>query len=252
VTGSVNISPEATGYLWTEGLYTPEQVAGWQQVGAAVHDAGGRIVEQLIHCGRVSHTSLQPSRALPPGITDAAAEAEVFALADGRGPVFLLEVVEAIAAALPGFPLGVKLTPGGVINGTVPPADWREVFLRLLGELDNRDVAFVTLADQAAVGAPGGYDPEFAARAREAFGRTLVLGGGYSGESADEALRAGRADLISFGRPFVANPDLAARIRTGTPLAEPDPTTFYGGGAEGCTDYPTARGHPGGDSAPVG
>ncbi|UWE10321.1 alkene reductase [Actinacidiphila bryophytorum] len=318
VTGSVNISPEATGYLWTEGLDTPEQVAGWQQVGAAVHAAGGRIVAQLIHCGRVSHTSLQPSRALPPGITDAAAGAEVFALADdgtpgmvaasapralttgeveatvgdfvqaarnargagldgveiqggngflveqflsaantrsdryGRGPVFLLEVVEAIAAALPGFPLGVKLTPGGVINGTVPPAGWREVFLRLLGELDNRDVAFVTLADQAAVGAPGGYDPEFAARARQAFGRTLVLGGGYSGESADEALRAGRADLISFGRPFVANPDLAARIRTGTPLAEPDPTTFYGGGAEGYTDYPTARAHPGGDSAPVG
>jgi 2,4-dienoyl-CoA reductase-like NADH-dependent reductase (Old Yellow Enzyme family) len=305
VTGSVNVSPEATGYLWTEGLYTGEQVAGWQQVSAAVHEAGGRIVAQLIHCGRVSHTSLQPGQAVPPGITDAAADAEVFALTDdgtpgmvavsppralttkeveetvedfvtaarnarragldgvevqggngflveqflsaantrsdryGRGSVFLLEVVEAISAALPGFPLGVKLTPGGVINGTVSAANWPELYLRLLDELNDRDVAFVTLADQAAVGAPGGYDRVFAAQAREAFQRTLVLGGGYTGESAAAAIQAGRADLISFARPYVANPDLAARIRANRPVAEPDPTTFYGGGAEGYTDYPT-------------
>jgi len=305
VTGSVNVSPEATGYLWTEGLYTGEQVAGWQRVSAAVHEAGGRIVAQLIHCGRVSHTSLQPGQASPPGITDTAAKAEVFALTDdgtpgmvaastpralttreveetvgdfvaaarnarragldgveiqggngflveqflstantrsdryGRGSVFLLEVVEAIGAAVPGFPLGVKLTPGGVINGIVSPANWPELYLRLLAELNDRDVAFVTLADQAAVGAPGGYDPAFAAQARQTFQRTLVLGGGYSGELAAAALQAGRADLISFARPYVANPDLAARLRTGSPLAEPDPTTFYGGGAEGYTDYPT-------------
>ena len=305
VTGSVNVSPEATGYLWTEGLYTDEQVAGWQRVSAAVHEAGGRIVAQLIHCGRVSHTSLQPGQASPPGITDAAAEAAVFALTDdgtpgtvatstprplstqevegtvadfvaaarnarragldgveiqggngflveqflgadntrsdryGRGSVFLLEVVEAVGAAVPGFPLGVKLTPGGGINGTLSPADWPQLYLRLLSELNDRDVAFVTLADQAAVGAPGGYDAAFAAQARQAFQRTLVLGGGYSGASAAAALEAGRADLISFARPYVANPDLAARIGAGRPLAEPDSTTFYGGGPEGYTDYPT-------------
>lgn len=304
VTGSVNVSPEATGYLWTEGLHTEEQVAGWQRVSAAVHDAGGRIVAQLIHCGRISHTSLQPGHASPPGITEAAATAEVFAVTEdgtpgmvaasppraltteevektvadfvaaarnarragfdgveiqgangflieqflstantrsdryGRGSAFLLEVVEAIAAAVPGFPLGVKLSPGGVINDIVPRADWPERYLRLLTELNDRDVTFVTLADQAAVGAPGGYDPAFAARARQAFQRTLVLGGGYTGESAAAALEAGRADLISFARPYVANPDLAARIRAGRPLTEPDPTTFYGGGAEGYTDYP--------------
>jgi 2,4-dienoyl-CoA reductase-like NADH-dependent reductase (Old Yellow Enzyme family) len=113
------------------------------------------------------------------------------------------------------------------------------LYLRLLDELNDRDVAFVTLADQAAVGAPGGYGPAFAAEARQTFQRTLILGGGYSGESAAAAIQAGRADLISFARPYVANPDLAARIRAGRPLAEPDPTTFYGGGAEGYTDYPT-------------
>src|SRR5882672_4218833 len=79
VTGSVNVSPEATGYLWTEGLYTDEQVAGWQRVADAVRDAAGRIVAHLIHCGRVSLPSLQPGLAPPPGISDAAAEAEVFA-----------------------------------------------------------------------------------------------------------------------------------------------------------------------------
>lgn len=133
----------------------------------------------------------------------------------------------------------MRLTPGGVVNGITPWADWSEQDLRLQNELNDRDVAFVTLDDQAAVGAPGGYDAEFATPARQAIGRTLVLGGGYSGESTADAVRAGRADLISCAPSYVANLDLAARIRAARPLAGPDPTTFYGGWADGYTDYPT-------------
>ena len=55
---------------------------------------------------------------------------------------------------------------------------------------------------------------------------------------ADAVLREGRADLIAFGRPFIANPDLVERLRTGARLAEPDRATFYGGDAHGYTDYP--------------
>ncbi len=68
---------------------------------------------------------------------------------------------------------------------------------------------------------------------------TLMLCGGFDRDSAETWLALGRADLIAFGRKFLANPDLPERFRRRAPLNQPDPTTFYGGGAKGYTDYPT-------------
>jgi N-ethylmaleimide reductase len=73
---------------------------------------------------------------------------------------------------------------------------------------------------------------------RKAFQQTLILSGGYDLTRAQADLTAGRADLIAFGRPFIANPDLVARLRANKPLAEPDPKTFYTPGEAGYTDYP--------------
>jgi N-ethylmaleimide reductase len=88
VTGSLNVSPAATGFLGTEGLYTDAHVAAWRQVTDAVHASGGRIAAQLNHCGRLSHTSLHEG-APPPGVSAVHATADVFAFtADGTpGPV---------------------------------------------------------------------------------------------------------------------------------------------------------------------
>jgi N-ethylmaleimide reductase len=73
---------------------------------------------------------------------------------------------------------------------------------------------------------------------RTAFKGPLILAGGFDGASAEAALTAGQADLIAFGRPFLANPDLVQRMRTHAVLNEPDMSTFYTPGAKGYTDYP--------------
>ncbi|MDX1493982.1 MAG: hypothetical protein R3253_07995, partial [Longimicrobiales bacterium] len=71
------------------------------------------------------------------------------------------------------------------------------------------------------------------------FDGAFILSGGYGFDEANEDLAADRGDLVAFGRPFLANPDLLERFREGAELNEPDPETFYSPGAEGYTDYPT-------------
>jgi N-ethylmaleimide reductase len=74
---------------------------------------------------------------------------------------------------------------------------------------------------------------------RESYRGRLILAGGFDRDTAEAWLRQGKADLIAFGRKFIANPDLPERFRLGAPLNRDDPTTYYGGGAKGYTDYPT-------------
>jgi hypothetical protein len=69
----------------------------------------------------------------------------------------------------------------------------------------------------------------------------LILAGGYLGENGQAALDADEADLIAIGKPFLANPDLVARLRNNWPLNEPDRATFYTAGAQGYIDYPICR-----------
>lgn len=80
---------------------------------------------------------------------------------------------------------------------------------------------------------------EFKEAYRKAFKGTLIYTGKYSKERAEEAISKGWADLISFGRPFIANPDLPYRLKNNLSLNEPDRTYFFGGGAKGYTDYQT-------------
>jgi N-ethylmaleimide reductase len=82
----------------------------------------------------------------------------------------------------------------------------------------------------------GGFDLQ---TLRERFKGLYVVNNGYTQELAQETLASGRADLICFGRPFIANPDLVERLRVCAPLNAPDPTTFYGGDERGYLDYPT-------------
>jgi N-ethylmaleimide reductase len=74
---------------------------------------------------------------------------------------------------------------------------------------------------------------------RQTYRGTLMIAGGFDRDSAETWLAQGKADLIAFGRKFLANPDLPERFRLRTPLNRDDPTTYYGGGAKGYTDYPT-------------
>ncbi|MFN7887817.1 MAG: alkene reductase, partial [Betaproteobacteria bacterium] len=95
------------------------------------------------------------------------------------------------------------------------------------------------LGAQTAKGAPA-LPAAFKVQLRRAFNGAFMASGGFDSTRAEQVLAAGEADLVAFGRPFIANPDLVARMERSLPLAQPDAATFYTPGAQGYTDYPAA------------
>ena len=151
---------------------------------------------------------------------------------------FLLEVVEAVAAEWPAERVGVRLSPNSPYNDMGSP-DFHETFGHALRRLDPLPLAYVHLIDGLAFGYHGIGEPFTLAEARRATRHRLVGNCGYTGETADQAVAAGAADLVSFGRPFISNPDFADRLRHGWPLAAPaEMKTYYAPGPEGYTDFP--------------
>ena len=150
---------------------------------------------------------------------------------------FALEVARAASAAIGAERVGIRLSPHGVFNGTGPFADVQAQYLALVQELSTLGLLYLHLLDHSAMGAPP-VPAELKALLRSAFKGPFILAGGFDGASAEAALAAGQADLIAFGRPFLANPDLVQRLRSHTALNEPDMSTFYTPGAKGYTDYP--------------
>ncbi|MFD0668226.1 alkene reductase [Ramlibacter sp. MAHUQ-53] len=311
------VSHQGQGYADVPGLYTPEQVAAWKPVTDAVHARGGRMVVQLWHVGRVSHTSLQPGGAAPVAPSALTARTKTYLIENGQGRFedtsapraleaaelpgivddyrhaaqaavtgagfdgvevhaangylldqflktgsnqrtdafggcvenrarFPLEVVRAIVAEVGGGRTGIRLSPVTPANDVVD-ADPQPLFEYLVRQLAPLGLAYVHVIE----GATGGprevegrpFDYEALRRAyREAGGTgAWMVNNGYDAALADRALARG-ADLVAFGRPFIANPDLVERLQRGAPWNEGDRSTFYGGGEKGYTDYPTLAG----------
>jgi len=151
---------------------------------------------------------------------------------------FALEVVRATVAAIGGERVGIRLSPYGVFNGTGEFPEVRVQYLALVNALHAAGLLYIHLVDHSAMGAPT-VPAEFKLELRDAFEGLFILSGGFDHASAEQALLERRGDLIAFGRPFLANPDLVARMRTNAPLNTPDMATFYTPGAKGYTDYPT-------------
>jgi len=312
------ISHQAQGYSDVPGLYAPEQVAGWQAVTRAVHAAGGKIVTQLWHVGRVSHTSLQPGQGAPvapsaitaqtktvlldangvasfvatsapralaldelPGIVADYRRAACAAMEAGFDGVeihaangylldqflktganertdayggsienrsrLLLEVVAAVCDEIGADRTGIRLSPVTPANGIVD-ADPQPLFEYVLRQLAAHKLAFVHVIEGSTGGprelADRPFDYAAAKTAyRDAGGQgAWMVNNGYTREMADavvaDAAVAAGADLVSFGRPFIANPDLVARLRQNGPYNEGNRATYYGGGEAGYTDYP--------------
>lgn len=155
----------------------------------------------------------------------------------------LLEVVDAVTAAIGRDRVGLRLAPMGK-NFGMDDANPEALFHYLVRELDKRDLAYLHLVEPTVKGREIATETDPRAQAlmrdiRAGFSGPIILAGGYTRWTAEKALADGRGDLIAFGRPFIANPDLPARLRIDATLAEADPATFYGGGAGGYTDYPT-------------
>ncbi|MDX3907933.1 MAG: alkene reductase [Pigmentiphaga sp.] len=315
ITEATAISQQGQGYADVPGLYSDEQLAGWRRVTDAVHAAGGKIVVQMWHVGRVSHTSLQPGGGAPvapsairanaktylvgpdgggfaptsepralrldelPGIVAdyrRAARAAIDAGFDGvelhaangylidqflrsgsnqrddayGGPIenrarLLNEVLEAITSEIGGGRTGVRISPVTPANDASDP-DPQPLFEYVAQKLAAHDLAFVHVIEGATGGArdfqqgdaPFDYAALKAAYAKAGGKGAWMVNNGYDQATAEAAVESGAADLVAFGKLFIANPDLVRRFRERAPLNTPDNATFYGGTEKGYTDYP--------------
>ena len=150
---------------------------------------------------------------------------------------FALEVVRATVAAIGAGRVGMRLSPHGAFNATGTFDGQEAQYLALVREVSPMGLLYLHVLDHSAMGAPA-VPAEYKRALRAAFDGPFMLAGGFDAASAEAALQAGDADLIAFGRPMLANPDLVERMRRGAALNTPDMATFYTPGAAGYTDYP--------------
>lgn len=150
---------------------------------------------------------------------------------------FLVEAFARVAQVFGKDRVGVRLSPNGAFNAMPEFAEWREQFDHAAHAL--RGAMYLHLYDQASPESRG-CGREYAGELRKRFGGPLILCGGFTPEEAQRCIDAGQCDMVAFGKAAISNPDLVARVRAGLPLAPWNQATFYGGGAEGYTDYPTA------------
>jgi N-ethylmaleimide reductase len=152
---------------------------------------------------------------------------------------FVIEVAKRVAAAIGADRVGIRLSPYGAGGGMKPYPEIDQTYLELVTSLARYGLQYIHLVDHSSMGGP--KVPESIKRAlRRAWPRTVILAGGLDRGLAEAALSAGKGDLFAFGRPFLANPDLVARMQRNLPLGEPDRATFYTSGRKGYTDYPVA------------
>ncbi|MBI3531680.1 MAG: alkene reductase [Burkholderiales bacterium] len=314
ITEATAISHQGQGYADVPGIWSEEQVARWKVITDAVHAVGGKIVVQLWHVGRVSHTELQPNGQAPvapsaitaktktvlikdgvptfvetsapraleltelPGIIDDYRRAARNAIAAGFDGVevhgangylldqflrsgsnqrtdayggsienrarLLLEVMQAVSEEIGAQRTGLRLSPVTPANDASDPHP-QPLFEHVVRELAKLDLAYVHIIEGATGGprdhqqgdTPFNYAALHAAY-RAAGGKAAwMVNNGYDRPLAEQSLAQG-ADLVAYGRPFIANPDLVRRLREGGPFNEVNRATLYGGGEKGYTDYP--------------
>lgn len=293
---ATSISPQGVGYPNTPGIWSAEQGKGWKLVTQAVHDAGGEILLQLWHVGRISdpiylngelpvapsaiaaegHVSLiRPMknfvtpRALSleelPGIIGDYRRAAENAKAAGFDGVeihgangylldqflqdssnhrtdeyggsienrarLMLEVSDAVISVWGADRVGVHLAPRGDAHG-VGDSNISAVFHHVASELGKRKIAFICARESF-------EKPPLGPSLKDSFGGVYIANESFTADSARAAIRSGSVDAVAWGKAAIANPDLVERFRTGAPLNDPDPSTFYGDGPVGYTDYPS-------------
>lgn len=307
ITESVWVSRQAIGFLNIPGIFSEEQVLGWQEVTAAVHRNNGKIFVQLVHSGAVSHpyyfngelpygpSAVNPMEKvfIPEGFTDTMIprafdleaiqtllleyrqaalnareagfdgielHAQLFTLipqflsastnqrTDQYGGSIvnrcriLLEILDELIDIFPDKQVGIKFTPAAFNNGIIrPDEDTVKTFEYLLEELNRYDLAFIEVVGPRLdlSGTPlSDWQNDFFGWFRSRYHGTLIANLGFTAELADDIIKRNKADLVSFGTPFIANPDLVERLRNSWPLAEPDGNTFYSGDEKGYADYP--------------
>ena len=150
---------------------------------------------------------------------------------------FALEVVDAVIAVWGPGRVGLRLSPTSPWNG-MRDSDPVALYTHLAQELAKRELAYVHVNEAHSSATPEGLPPAVLPAIRAAYPGTIIAATGYTAALAERAIAAGETDLIAFGVPYIANPDLAERFAVDAPIAAADAKTFYVGGEKGFTDYP--------------
>ncbi|ETR76744.1 NADH:flavin oxidoreductase [Afipia sp. P52-10] len=297
LTEATSVTPHGVGYPNTPGLWSELQVQRWTQITAAVHRAGGRIVSQLWHVGRISdpiyldgQLPVAPSAIAPEGHVSVirpkksyevpraleteeiptivaafrkaaenakragfdgvelhAANGYLFDqfLHDGSnkrtdrygGPIanrarFLLEAVEALLTVWPADRIGIHLNLMSSSH-SMQDSDPTALFGYVAEQLNERQLAFIFGRE-----ALEGDRPRLAPLVREKFKGAFIANEGLTKETAERLIESGQADAASFGRLYIANPDLVERFRRNAPLNPLNSETIYTSDATGYNDYP--------------
>ncbi|VXB11688.1 N-ethylmaleimide reductase [Pseudomonas sp. 8BK] len=296
ISEATSVTPMGVGYPDTPGIWSADQVRGWSNITKAVHAAGGKIVLQLWHVGRISdpiylngQLPVAPSAIQPAGhvslvrpmkdfVTPRALETEEVAdiveayrqgaenaKAAGFDGVeihgangylldqflqsstnqrsdryggnlenrarLLLEVTDAAIEVWGAGRVGVHLSPRADLHD-MGDANRAETFTYVAQELGKRGIAFVCAREQEA-------DDSLSPSLKQAFGGVFIANERFTKDQANAWLAEGKADAVAFGVPFIANPDLPARLAQDAELNAPHPETFYSQGPVGYLDYPT-------------
>jgi N-ethylmaleimide reductase len=191
--------------------------------GVEIHGANGYLLEQFLQ----SHTNLRTDR---------------YGGSIANRARLLLEIVDAAIEVCGAERVGVRLSPYGVANGSGEP-DPMPLYSHVVRALDGRGLAWLHFIEPRSSGAGRAEVnhqnvPSAMKLFRPLWRGVLISAGGFDAASAEAAVGSGHADAIAFGRHFISNPDLPARIRHGIPFTPYNRATFYGGGAAGYTDYP--------------
>ncbi len=302
ITEATGISAQGLGWPYAPGIWSDDQVAAWQPVTQAVHDAGGRIIVQLWHMGRAVHSSVTGEQPVSASATATPGDAHTYegkkpyetarplaieeipgliadyvraahnAIAAGFDGVqihaangylidqflrdksnhrtdayggsienrvrLLREVTQAVVDAIGADKVAVRLSPNGDSQG-VNDSDPASLFTVVAQTLDAIGIAHLELREPGPDGTFGATDvPRQSPLIRQYFSGPLILNSDFNAASAQAALDSGLADAISFGRPFLANPDLPERLRIDGPLNPAVMATWYAQGPEGYIDYP--------------
>ncbi|MBV2149602.1 alkene reductase [Sphingobium sp. AS12] len=309
ITEATGISRQGLGWPYAPGIWSDEQVAAWQPVTQAVHDARGRIIVQLWHMGRQVHSSVTGEQPVSSSATATAGDAHTY---EGKAPFetarplateeiqglidayvtaarnairagfdgvqihaangylidqflrdnanfrtdqyggsienrvrLLAEVTQAVADAIGADKVSVRLSPNGDSQG-VNDSNPGPLFAHAAQVLDAIGIASLELREPGPDGTFGKTDvPRQSPLIRQHFKGPLILNSDYDKQRAQADLESGLADAISFGRPFMANPDLVERLRSDAPLNPiKGMATWYGPGEDGYTNYPALEQEP--------
>jgi N-ethylmaleimide reductase len=187
--------------------------------GVEIHAANGYLIDQFLRIGTNQRTD------------------EYGGVAANRVR-FLTEALQRVLEVWDSGQVGVRISPTGGFND-MSDDNPLETFSVTVLRLNSYGLGYLHIVETAQ-NSKGSSEADLAmsAHLRTLWRGLYVVNGGYDGPRGEEALRTGHADAVAYGRAFLANPDLPRRLQLGAALNEPDPTTFYGGGAAGYTSYP--------------